>query len=94
MVCAPTLKPDVLNVATPDTFSAPVPSVVAPSLNVTVPVAVPVAGATTLTVAVNVTGCPNTDGFSEEANAVELEPAPTVCVNAVETLADRLAFPP
>ena len=37
----------------------PVPSVAAPSMNVTVPVAVPAPGATMVTVAVNVTDCPN-----------------------------------
>ena len=53
--CAPTERPEVLNVMNPEAFSVPVPKVAPPSLNVTVPVAVPVAGATGLTVAVNVT---------------------------------------
>ena len=43
-----------MNVATPPD-SVPVPSVVAPSLNVTVPVGVPEAGVVTDTVAVKVT---------------------------------------
>ena len=43
------------------------PSVVDPSLNVTVPVAVPAPGATTVTVAVNVTDWPNLDGSAEES---------------------------
>jgi len=43
---------------------------VAPSLNVTVPLGVPVAGATGLTAAVNVTAWPNTDGFADEVTVV------------------------
>jgi hypothetical protein len=38
--------------------------------NWTVPVGVPVAGAFALTVAVNVTGWPNTDGFADEVTVV------------------------
>jgi hypothetical protein len=54
MECAPTARVDVENVATPLASSAEVPSVEAPSMNVTVPVA-PEDG---LTVAENVTCCP------------------------------------
>ena len=51
---APTASAEVVKVAVPpDTL--PVPSVVAPSLNVTVPVGVPEAGDVTATVAVKVT---------------------------------------
>jgi len=39
-------------------------------LKVTVPVGVPVAGATGLTAAVNVTPWPNTDGFADEVTVV------------------------
>ena len=60
---------ELLNVATP-ALSVPVPRVVAPSLNVTVPVAVPLPGATAATVAVNVTDWPNTDGFTEDVKVV------------------------
>src|SRR5438309_1107494 len=42
------------------------------SLNVTVPVGVPVPGATALTVAVKVRLWPETDGLAEEASAVAL----------------------
>jgi hypothetical protein len=59
---------EVVNVATP-LLSVPVPSVVTPSRNVTVPVGVPPAP---LTVAVKVTDCPATDGFTEEVSAVVL----------------------
>jgi len=46
---------DVVNVATPETFNVPVPSGVAPSLKVTVPVGVP---PVEVTVAVSVTAPP------------------------------------
>ena len=69
MECGPGAREEAANVATP-ALSAPVPSVVAPSLNVTVPVAVPLPGATAATVAVNVTPCPNTDGFAEDVTVV------------------------
>jgi hypothetical protein len=52
--CDPTVSDDVLKVAEP-ALSVPVPSVVVPSLKVTVPVGVPAPGATTDTVAVNIT---------------------------------------
>ena len=42
----------VENVATPEPLSVPVPSVVEPSLNVTVPVGVPVPGAIATIVAI------------------------------------------
>src|SRR5882672_8067348 len=58
-----------MNVAVPTTLSALVPSTVAPSLNVTVPVGVPVPEAG-FTVAVNVTAWPKADGLSEEINDV------------------------
>ena len=57
-----------MNVALP-LLSVPVPSVVAPSLKVTVPVGVP---PVEVTVAVNVTAAPNVEGFRDEANAVAL----------------------
>src|ERR1700736_207353 len=47
--------------------SATEPRALVPSLNVTVPIAVPEVA---LTVAVRVTGWPKVDGFSEEARAV------------------------
>ena len=52
-----TLRLEVANVATPEAFVLPVPSVVAPSLNVTVsPLGMePVPGEVTVTLAVNVT---------------------------------------
>jgi hypothetical protein len=75
----------------PEALSAPVPSVVAPSLKVTVPVGVP---AVEVAVAVNVTDCPNLLGFSDEVRVVELAAGFTVCVSAVEVLVEKVASPP
>jgi hypothetical protein len=62
----PAVNFDVLYVALP-LLSVPVPRVVLPSLNVTVPVA-----ANGVTVAVNVTDEPYVDGFADEDNVVEV----------------------
>src|SRR5947209_286938 len=64
--CAPTASVLVTNVAWPEAFRVPVPRVVGPSLNVTVPVGVPAPLVFAFTVAVKVTGCPDTDGLIEE----------------------------
>jgi len=48
--------------ACPLVSSVPVPSVLAPSLNVTVPVGAPAPGGVTETVVTNVTGWPNVEG--------------------------------
>jgi hypothetical protein len=77
IVWLPTASDEVVKVARPK-LKVAVPSVAAPSRNVTVPVAVPEPGATALTVAVNVTNWPNTDGFTDELTAVELESLLTV----------------
>ena len=52
--------------------SVPAPSVAAPSLKVTVPVGVPEPDAG-LSVALNVTDWPTTDGFGEEIEVVVVE---------------------
>jgi hypothetical protein len=54
--CVPTVSVDVVNVAMPLLFKAPVPSEAVPSRNVTVPLGVP--GLLDVIVAVNVTGAP------------------------------------
>jgi len=77
MECGPTARAEVENVALP-LLSAPVPNTVAPFLNVTIPVGVPLPGATAATVAVNVTDWPNTDGLCEEITVVELDALFTV----------------
>src|SRR5881392_3834768 len=56
--------------AWPELFRVPVPRVLGPSLKVTAPVGVPAPGLFAVTVAVNVTGCPNTDGWTEEVRPV------------------------
>jgi hypothetical protein len=65
MLWVATLSDEVLNVAV-SPLSVPVPKVVVPSMNVTVPVGVPAPGDTAATVAVNVTDWPKTEGFTEE----------------------------
>src|SRR5262249_37320378 len=57
-------------VATPLPSRVPVPRTLAPSLNVTVPVGVPAPGATAVTVAVNVTAWPNTEGAAVDVSVV------------------------
>src|SRR2546426_9171331 len=80
---------EVRKVACPP-VSVPVPSVVALSLNVTVPVGVPAPGDTALTVAVNVTDTPNVDGFNDELTVVVLLAWLTVCVRSAEVLLLKL----
>jgi hypothetical protein len=77
IVWLPNASVDVENVALPET-SVPLPTLTPPSKNVTVPVGVPEPGEAALTVAVNVTVCPNTDGFADEVTVVELESLLTV----------------
>src|SRR5438552_2974765 len=67
--CAATDSAVALNVACPP-LSVPVPSVVVPSLNVTVPVGVPAPPPLGLTVAVKVTDCPNAEGLADEVIVV------------------------
>src|ERR1019366_10281696 len=65
----------------PVTAWAARPAMAAPSSrNATVLVGTPDPGATTLTVAVTVTGCPVTDGFNEDPSNVDVEAGLTVCV--------------
>jgi len=73
MVWLPTERAEVLNVVFPLLCRVPLPSVVDPSLNVTVPVGVPEPGAAAVTVAVNVTDCPKTDGLTDEVRGVVVE---------------------
>ena len=64
----PKARADVENVATPP-LSVPVPSVVAPSRNVTMPVGVP---PVPVTVAVKVTDWLTVEGLTDEVSAVVL----------------------
>jgi hypothetical protein len=88
--CVAAPKPDVVRLAWSLAFNKPVPSVAAPSLNVTVPVSVE---GTALTVAVKVTDCPNMDGFRDEATVVELLALFTVCDIEADVLVLKLASP-
>jgi len=72
MECVPTDSEVVAKLALPDPLRVPVPSVLDPSLNVTVPVGVPEPGAVAVTVAVKVTDCPCLDGLRDEMTAVEV----------------------
>jgi hypothetical protein len=67
-------KLEVTKLACPELFRVSVPSVVLPSRNVTVPVGVPAHGATGLTVAVNATAWPNTDGLADDDSAGSRQP--------------------
>ena len=91
--CAPWVSADVEIVAFP-LASGAVPTVVAPFFNVTVPVGVPLPGATVTTVIVKVTDLPSVDGFSEEVTVVELAALLTVCVSTEEVLVPSSMLPP
>jgi hypothetical protein len=80
----------VVKVATPP-LRVPVPSVVAPFLKVTVPFgAGPVDG---VTVAVNLTDCPEVDGLTEEVRVVVVGEGFTTCERADEMLAESFVLP-
>ena len=81
---------NVAVVTPPVVESEPVPSVVALSLKVTVPVGVPLPGATAATVAVNVTDCPKAEGFALDATAVVVVAWLTACDNAEDVLPVKL----
>jgi len=81
--CVPFTSVEIANVAFRLLLSVPLPSVVLPSLNVTVPVGVPAPGALAVTVAVNVTMSPVMDGFNEDTIVV--------VVLALSTTWDRTA---
>src|SRR6266702_1550805 len=81
MECAPTAREAVVSVAMPEESSVPVPRLVAPSRNVTVPVGMPTGE---LTVAVKVTGWPKVDGFAEDTRTVVVAGLITVNVAALE----------
>jgi len=80
----PTARLAVDSVATPLALSAEVPSVEAPSMKVTVPVA----PEDELIVAVNITCCPYADGFSDDVNVAVVFTVPTftVCVTDADVL--------
>ncbi len=73
-------------IATPEAFSAPVPSIVLPSRNVTVPAGAPAPGATAATAAVNVTAAPVMDGVLDDVSFVAVAARFTCCCSATDVL--------
>jgi hypothetical protein len=92
MVWPATESKEVAKVACPPE-SVFVLSAVAPSLKITVPVGVPDPGTVALTVAVNVTDWPKTDGFAEDVAAIVLLALLTTCVKVGEVLVLKLVSP-
>jgi len=86
--CVPPVSVEMLKVAFPLPI-VPVPSVVLPSRNVTVPVAVEGE-----TVAVNVTAEPYVDGFNDDATVMVVLTLFTVCVNTDDVLLLSFVSPP
>jgi hypothetical protein len=84
-------RDEVVNTACPDAFSVPVPMLVFPSKNVTVPVGTPPGPET---VAVKVAACPNADGLADEARVVVVAARFTVCVKTAEVLVAKFKLPP
>jgi hypothetical protein len=93
IVWFPTASDEVVKLALPPE-SVAVPRVTAPSTKLTVPVGVPEAGATAVTVATNVADWPNTVGFKIDETVAELLALLTVCVMAAEVPVAKLLSPP
>src|ERR1035437_6047459 len=70
--CNPTVSVAIVNLVTPELKGRPAASVVVPSMNVTVPVRLPVP-APVVTAAVKVTACPKFDGLRLETSATVVE---------------------
>src|SRR4051812_30533511 len=87
--CVRRLNPDVLKLACREEFKVAEPRVVVPSLNVTVPVGVPVVA---LTVAVKVTLWPLFEGLRDDVSVVVVL-ALTVCVSDADVLVRKFASP-
>lgn len=92
IVCDPAVSELVLHVAVPLAGSVGEHRVVEPSVKLTVPGGVPVPGAVTDTVAVNVTGCPTIEGFTELVTLVLVPVCATAC-NTRPLLAVKSVFP-
>jgi len=90
IVCEPAVSSEVVKLAF-SPFNVTLLSVVVPSLKTTVPVGVPPnCGAT---VASNVTGFPDSDGFRDEVSVVALVALLTTCFTGFEVLAPKFASP-
>jgi hypothetical protein len=83
----------MLKLAVPP-LKVPVPSVIVPSLKITMPVGVPAPGLVTNTVAVKVTDCPKTEGLTEEVSVVVAAAGLTTWLKSGEEPPLKLASPP
>ena len=90
MVWLPTASADVVKVARAEEFNVTVASVVVPSRNCTVPVAI---APLVVTTAVNVTDWPGKDGFTDDVSAVVLDARFTVWLRTADVLASQFAPP-
>ena len=73
--------------------SVTVPREIIPSKNSTVPAAFPTPGVVVATVAVKVTDCPKSEGFTEDANAVVVLALFTTWLTGVLVLVKKLELP-
>ena len=92
MECDPATSVEIVKLATP-AASVPVPSVVEPSRNTTLPVGVPAPGVVAPIVAVNVTAWPKVDGARFDATVAEVEAWFTVWVNTGDALPRNVESP-
>src|SRR5271169_1373470 len=91
MLCVPVASALVVNFAT-SALKVTVFRSVVPSLNVTLPMGVPLNCGVTL--AVNVTDCPTFDGFSEETREVVVVALFTACFTIFDLLPPKFESPP
>jgi hypothetical protein len=84
-----------VQMATPPTDGCAMhpPTVVPPSENVTVPVGVPAAGAVAVTIAVYITGCPDTEGSTDDVSIVVVVPWLTVSMRIGDVEPVKLESP-
>ena len=91
MLCEPVASVDRLKVACPAAFRDPVPIVVEPSLNVTIPVGVPAMEG--VTVAAKVTSCPSKEGLGVPTTVVVVGILFTVWVSITDVLLWKFTSP-
>jgi hypothetical protein len=89
----PTASVDAEYIAWPLLFSEPLPRVELPSMNVTVPVGVPIPPVG-VTVAVKVTDWPRVDGFADDATDAVVDDWLTTWLNAADVLPAKFVSPP
>src|SRR5438128_305979 len=93
MLCDPTGRLLMLSVATPLASSATLPMTLPPSLKLTFPVGVPPPGGAAVTVALKITGWPNTEVAGDAVRTAFVPEGLTVTVWALELLALKLPSP-